>query len=185
MAEVPFQGNFLVADTSSLIYLAKSSLIQPFLRAFHVTIPPLVYQESSLKGYPGSDEIKGLIREGQLRVHPVREDSDLDLGLPKGGERDTIILFYQLGPDGILIDDGEGVKACRSRGIPFVSALLIPSLLLMKKAIGPMEAEESMKKIVAVGRYSQRVILFARKALWEVCSTDTESIESTEADRAT
>ena len=103
-----FRGNFLVADTSSLIYLARSSIIRPFLRAFHVTIPPLVYQECVQKGYPGSDEIRGLRQEGWLCVHPVREDSALALRLPKGGEREVIILFYQLGPDGILIDDGDG-----------------------------------------------------------------------------
>jgi len=168
-----FHANYLVADTSSLIYLAKSSIIGPFLRAFHVTIPPSVYQECVHKGYPGSDEIKGLRHEGWLCVHPVREDSALALRLPKGGERDVIILFYQLGPDGILIDDGDGVKACRRRSIPFVSALVIPSLLLMKKAIGRREAEESLEKIVKNGRYSQRVIFFARKVLLEACSADT------------
>jgi hypothetical protein len=57
------------------------------------------------------------------------------------------------------------VKACRSRGIPFVSALLIPSLLLMRDVIGPRQAEESLEAIVRVGRYSDRVILFARRAL--------------------
>ena len=169
MAAVVFKRDFLVADTSSLIYLAKSSLIRPFLQVFRVSIPPLVYKESSPKGYPGSDEIVRLIRQGRLCVHPVRGDATLHLGLPKGGEREAIILFYQLEPDGLLIDDGEGVKACRSLGIPFVSALLVPSLLLMRKAIEPREAEETLERIVAVGRYSQGVILFARKALAEAC----------------
>ena len=167
MAAVVFKRNFLVADTSSLIYLTKSSLIRPFLQAFHVAIPPLVYKESSPKGYPGSDEIERLIGQGRLCVHPVREDGTLHLGLPKGGEREAIMLFYQLEPDGLLIDDGEGVKACRSLGIPFVSALLVPSLLLMRRAIEPTEAEEFLKRIVAVGRYSQHVIIFAREALAE------------------
>lgn len=178
MAGVRFYGNSLVADTSSLIYLAKSSLIHPFVRAFHVTVPPLVYQECIHKGYPGSDEIKGLRQQGWLSIHPVRGDSDLNLGLPKGGEREAILLFYQLGPDGILIDDGDGVKACRSRGIPFVSALLVPSLLLMKNAIGTGEAEESLERIVEVGRYSRPVILFARKVLWEVCSQENRALRS-------
>lgn len=167
MAAVVFKRNFLVADTSSLIYLTKSSLIRPFLQAFHVAIPPLVYKESSPKGYPGSDEIERLIGQGRLCVHPVREDGTLHFGLPKGGEREAIMLFYQLEPDGLLIDDGEGVKACRSLGIPFVSALLVPSLLLMRRAIEPTEAEEFLKRIVAVGRYSQHVIIFAREALAE------------------
>ncbi len=169
MAPVPFHGNSLVADTSSLIYLAKSSIISPFLRVFHVTVPPLVYQECVHTGYPGSDEIMGLQQEGRLSVNPVREDSDLSLGVLKGGEREVILLFFQLGSDGILIDDGEGVKVCRKRGIPFVSALLIPSLLLMKKALGAGEAEASLEKIVEIGRYSRGVVLFARTAFWEAC----------------
>lgn len=60
MAGVLFQGNSLVADTASLIYLAKSSLIYPFLRAFHVSILPLVSQECVHKAYRGSKEIEEL-----------------------------------------------------------------------------------------------------------------------------
>ncbi len=165
MAGVPFHGNSLVADTSSLIYLAKSSIIRPFLGAFHVAIPPAVYRECIHPGYPCSNEIKRLRQEGRFSIHPVREDSEFNTRLLKGGEREVIILFYQLGPDGILIDDGDGVKTCRSRGIPFVSALLIPSLLLVRGAIGPREAEESLERIIDVGRYSQRVILFAQRTL--------------------
>ena len=171
MAGALFRGNFLVADTSSLIYLARSSIIRPFLRAFHVTIPPLVYQECVHKGYPGSDEIKGLRREGRLFVHPIREDSDLNLGLPRGGEREVIILFYQLGPDGILIDDGDGVKACRSRGIPFLSAILVPSLLLEARILSARQAKEALGKMVEIGRYSESVVLFAHKALMKALTT--------------
>lgn len=174
MADVRFHGNSLVADTSSLIYLAKSFIIRPFLRAFHVTIPPAVYRECVHPGYPCSDEIKGLRQEGRLSIHPVREDLEFDVRLLKGGEREVIILFYQLGPDAILIDDGDGVRTCRSHGIPFVSALLIPCLLLTKKAIGPSEAAESLERIVGVGRYSQRVIAFARRALLEAYSDSRE-----------
>jgi hypothetical protein len=99
----------------------------------------------------------------------VRENPNVNVRLPRGGEREAILLFYQLGSDGILIDDGAGVKVCRSRGIPFVSALLIPSLLLRKGAIGTGEAEESLEKIVQIGRYSPGVVLFARKVLSRAC----------------
>ena len=175
MTSALFQGNSLIADTSSLIYLAKSSLIHAFVRAFHVTIPPLVYRECVHKGYPGSDTIKGLRQKGWLSVHPVRKDPKLKLGLPTGGEGEVILLFYQLNRDGILIDDGQGVKVCRSRGIPFASALLVPSLLLVKNAIGTRQAEESLEQIVGVGRYSQRVIRFARTVLSDVSTADTGS----------
>jgi hypothetical protein len=67
------------------------------------------------------------------------------------------------------------VKACRSRGIPFASAVLVPSLLLRKKVIDMREAQESLERIIGVGRYSQRVILFARTALLDVCKQDQRS----------
>jgi predicted nucleic acid-binding protein len=159
------QGDSLVADTSSLIYLAKSSIIRPFVQVFRVAVPPIVYEECIHQGYPGSDEIRTLRKEGGLSVHPVMNDDWVGRDLPGGGEREVIQLFYQLRPDGVLIDDGDGVKACRNRGIPFVSALLIPSLLLVRDVIGPREAEESLEIIVRVGRYSEHVVLFARRAL--------------------
>jgi predicted nucleic acid-binding protein len=170
MAGIQFQPKSLVADTSSLIYLAKSSIIRPFLQTFHVIIPPSVFRECVQRGYAGSDEINGLREQGQLLVQSVRKDPRLALRLPRGGEREVIALFYQLGPDGVLIDDGDGVKVCRSRGIPFVSALLIPSLLLTKKALSPREAKKALEKIIEVGRYSRRVILFAREVFGEACS---------------
>jgi len=168
------QPRSLVADTSSLIYLAKSSIIRPFLEAFEVTIPPLVFRECVKEGYPGSDQIERLQKEGRLSVHPIRV-SVQTLRILRGGEREVIALFYELGPDGILIDDGAGVKACRKCGIPFISALLIPCLLLQKNAIGAREAEASLDRVVEVGRYSQHVILFARTALSEARSLQAES----------
>jgi hypothetical protein len=177
MAWIPFQGNSLVADTSSLIYLAKGAIIRPFVRFFQVTMPPSVYQESICEGYPDSEEIRRLVREGLLTIQPVRENPHLNLELPKGGERDVIVLFYQLGTDGILIDDGAGVKACRKRDIPFLSALLVPSILLLKRAIGGEEAESSLNKIEKIGRYSQEVILFARTYFSQVRRTADETIE--------
>ncbi len=177
MAWIPFQGNSLVADTSSLIYLAKGAIIRPFVRSFQVTVPPSVYQESICEGYPDSEEIRGLVREGLLTVQPVRENPYLNPDLPKGGERDVIVLFYQLGTDGILIDDGAGVKACRKRGIPFLSALLVPSLLLLKRAIGGEEAKNSLNEIEKIGRYSQEVILFARTCFSQISRTGDGTIE--------
>ncbi|NIO04609.1 MAG: hypothetical protein GTN74_08340 [Proteobacteria bacterium] len=174
MAGPPFQPKSLVADSSSLIYLAKSSIIRPFLQAFDVTIPPLVLRECVQDGYPGSNEIERLRKEGRLSVHPTGE-SVRALTILRGGEREVITLFYELRPDGILIDDGAGVKACRRRGIPFISALLIPSLLLLKKAIGVKEAEESLERVVEVGRYSQRVVFVARIVLSEACGLQTQS----------
>ncbi|NIQ40371.1 MAG: hypothetical protein GTN81_17570 [Proteobacteria bacterium] len=170
MAGIQFQPESLVADTSSLIYLAKSSIIRPFLQTFHVIIPPLVFQECVQRGYAGSDEINGLREQGQLLVQSVREDPRLPLKRPRGGEREVIALFYQLGPDGVLIDDRDGVNVCRSLSIPFVSALLVPSLLITKKVLSPREARRALEKIINVGRYSQRVVLFARDVFGEACS---------------
>lgn len=177
MAWIPFQGNSLVADTSSLIYLAKGTIIRPFVQSFQVSVPPSVYRESIRAGYPGSEEIRGLVREGLLTIRPVRENPQLNRKLPKGGERDVIVLFYQLGTDGILIDDGAGVKACRNRDIPFLSALLVPSILLVKRAIGGEQAESSLNKIEKIGRYSQEVILFARNCLCQVTRTGNGAVE--------
>lgn len=181
MARALFSVNSFVADASSLIYLTKSSILRPFLRVFRVTVPLSVYQECVPDGYPGSDEIRELRKNGELSVHPVRESPDLQLALLRGGERDAIVLYYQLSLDGLLIDDGYAVKVCRNRGIPFVSALLIPSLLLMKKAIGTKKAEESLEKIVEVGRYSERVIIFARNVFAETMrySSGWEGLELT------
>jgi hypothetical protein len=171
----PFYGNSLVADTSSLIYLAKASIIQPFLESFEVAVPPSVHRELIREGYPHSEEIRRMAQKGFLSTHPVRRDPRLNPILLRGGERDVIFLFYQLGSDGILIDDGAGVRFCRKQGIPFVSALLVPSLLLMRNVIDAKEAATSVDKIERIGRYSQKVILFARTCLSQAIGTDQGS----------
>ncbi|MBW2058396.1 MAG: hypothetical protein JRH07_00255 [Deltaproteobacteria bacterium] len=168
MVAFRFKGDRLVADSSSLIYLAKSSLIRPFVGAFDVVVPALVFRECVRSGYPGSDEIRGLRREGLLSVRGICGDLESHLRLPRGGEREAIILFYQLGPDGLLIDDREGVRFCLRRGIPFLSALLVPSLLVVREIIGAEEARKSLERIVEVGRYSGSVIFFAREVLQKV-----------------
>jgi hypothetical protein len=49
---------------------------------------------------------------------------------------------------------------------------MIPSLLLMKKAISAMKAEESLNRIVEVGHYSPQVILFACEVFSEASQKD-------------
>jgi len=177
MVWMPFCGNSLVADTSSLIYLAKASIIRSFLESFEVTVPPSVHRELIREGYPHSEEIRRFSEEGFLAIQPVKKPSGLNPTFLKGGERDVIILFYQLGSDGILIDDGAGVRTCRKHGIPFVSALLVPSLLLIKNTIDAKQAKKSLDKIERIGRYSREVILFARTCFFQAIGPDDGSIE--------
>jgi predicted nucleic acid-binding protein len=177
MVWIPFCGNSLVADASSLIYLAKASIIRSFLESFEVTVPPSVYRELVREGYPHSEKIRRLSEDGSLVIQPVKKHPGLNPTLLRGGERDVILLFYQLGSDGILIDDGAGVRACRQCGIPFVSALLVPSLLLIKDTIDAKQAKKSLDKIEEIGRYSREVILYARTCFSQAIGAGKGSID--------
>lgn len=78
------------------------------------------------------------------------------------GERDTILLFHDGHGDFVVTDDGAAARFCVNKRIPFVNALLLLRLLHHAELIGEYSYETGFKSLLSLGRYTQKIIDFAR-----------------------
>ena len=155
-----------IVDTSSVILLYKSGLLDELIRTYHVSITASVYKELTVNDYPGSLDIINHKNKNGLSVVPL---TDLDysnhdrliaqtnLGR---GEMDTIILFDRGCADFIIIDDKKGAVLCRDSSLPYINALLFPRILFLHGYFSKIEFKDYTEKIVRFGRYSDKIIDF-------------------------
>jgi len=78
------------------------------------------------------------------------------------GELDTIKCFWAGNQDFIIIDDGRAARYCSNNNIPFINALLFPRLLYFSSSISNDQCNALMDKITQLGRYSGKVMAWAR-----------------------
>ncbi len=158
----------VLVDSSSAIILFKSGSFEQFSDYYRVIIPPSVYSEVTREGYAGSNEF--IKYHDQCRFYVYAGSGPGDIGESykpemKGlgaGEKDTILLYYYGTGDMIVLDDGRGAAYCKNHGIPYINALLVPRILCMAGLIIQEERDRMMKRIIECGRYSQKIIEYAR-----------------------
>jgi len=126
-----------------------------------------VFDEITRKELPGADEYRLLLQQEQLQVLPLpnpQAQSVADVHLQKldRGERDTIRLFMEGHGDFMVTDDGAAARFCLSNRIPFVNSLLLLRLLHHSTTIEKSSYEVGFQTLLALGRYSKKVIEYAR-----------------------
>jgi len=114
----------IVVDSSTLILLAKCSLLQTFCSLFDVVVPEAVYaevaSENLLKDYPDAALNAELRKKGAIDIQRL-ENGDrfiLPLSLHEG-EGDALLLALKLGTL-FATDDGKAIKAARFLKVPFI-----------------------------------------------------------------
>lgn len=150
-------------DASSAILLFKAGLFETMAAAFSVAVTPAVFQEVTVTGHDGADGFKGALARRQIRMAafgppPETEPKLAALG---AGERETIIAFQQGVADFVIMDDRKGALFCRERRIPYINALLCPSVLLMAGYLDQAMHSAAFARLLHLGRYSRAVIAFA------------------------
>lgn len=164
------QGNMnckrAVVDASSAILLFKAGLFGHLVDAYRVVVARAVYGEICRDGYPGARRFAAARKEGQMRVFaPDPEKAALVRGVPPGrGERETILLFAQGAGDFVLIDDRRGAGCCRSAGIPYINALLLPKILMFAGRLSESQCRRRTSQLLAGGRYSKKIVAVAAAA---------------------
>lgn len=156
----------LISNSSTLILLAKVSLLQKFLDNYKVTIPQQVLSESVLdKETFDSLLIQKEIKGGRIRVKKVQEGNIkqvlLQFRLDKG-EAAAYVLFKKTVNKAILTDDAELIKLCKLDGIKFVCALAVVVIMFKKRIITTEEANEKIDKLKEYGRYSDEIYNYFR-----------------------
>ena len=159
----------VVVDSSSIILLQKTDLLETLLSNYSIIIADSVYRELTLAEKKGTADLVRLL--AGRSVKPLRNQvisSSMDLG-----ERDTIELYREGYGDFVLIDDKKAAKYCKTLSIPFINSLLVPRIFL---AVGLLSADEYLQKfeeLVNVGYYSEYIVVRAKdisdKRLREFC----------------
>jgi len=161
----------IVADSSSLILLAKCSLLKIVCDLFDVIVPKAVSievaSEDLVKTYPDAALISELISKGAIKVQsPGNDRFSLPLSLHKG-EEEALVLAINLDGSLLATDDGKAIKAARFFNIPFIVTPKIVVELFRLQKISFKKARESIEKLGKIGRYSPEIVADALISLME------------------
>jgi predicted nucleic acid-binding protein len=155
----------LIFDSSTLILLAKSELLDIFLDDYGDTplIPSAVAVESTASSKPDALLIRQRIAEGRLRVEEVQEArvfSRLGLDFRLGaGEAAALALALEKGkPALVATDDRSAIRACKVLRIGFVTSLGILSRAVEKGLLARDDGMRYLERLRAYGRFKEEVI---------------------------
>ena len=170
---VPFTGVTLmpkkkaILDASSAIILYKADLHTITADLYNLLMVPSVVDEVTQKNYPGAGAYQQLIAAHRITTAhsvekvPQQKDSKRLTTLDPG-EKDSIRMLLNGTGDFLITDDGDAAKFCRQTSLPFINALLIPTILTV---IEPEKADHwhlCGNRVMTIGRYSEWVINYAR-----------------------
>jgi predicted nucleic acid-binding protein len=161
----------MVADSSSLILLAKCSLLEIVCDLFEVIVPESVNMEVASEGlskkYSDAALISELTSKGAIKVQsPDSDRLTPPISLHKG-EEDALLLAIKLGKSLFVTDDGKAIKAARFFKVPFIITPKIVVELFRMQKISFKKARESLEKLGKIGRYSPDIIAEALVSLME------------------
>jgi predicted nucleic acid-binding protein len=116
----------VIADTSPINYLVLIDHIEVLPRLYgRVLIPPAVCEELQRARTP--EVVRRWVADppGWLEIVAPKQapDSELIKADLDAGERDALLLAHELAADELIIDDMDGRREARRRGLPFIGTL--------------------------------------------------------------
>lgn len=169
--QMSYNYHMIILDASTLILLAKITIIEMFISNFHgrVLISEKVRVEVSVEGAEEAPLIGKLIKEKKIDVLKVKnirlakklmEDFNID-----SGEAETLTLALQEKADVIATDDRNAIRACRILKMDFTTAIAVLIRSCEKKLLDKDEALIKLKKLESIARYNREIIEDARKQI--------------------
>ena len=157
-------------DSSSLILLAKASVLESLTALNDIIIGRGVYDESAVrgrdKGMPDSLLIERLVREKKIVVleAPLKEMNLLReaYGIG-GGENETVALSLSTGSRKVITDDRKNITVCKTLKIPFMISLDAIIELYANERIPFSKAKEAFDSVAETGWLRDDII----KERWE------------------
>ena len=112
--------------------------------------------------------INKLIEERKIKV--VSVDNDDVFGIMEEfrldeGEAAAYVLFDNKKHDAILTDDGELIKLCKLRDVPFICAMAIVVRLYEKKRLSKEKAPIKIKELNEIGRYAKEISEYFKREI--------------------
>lgn len=161
----------IVFDSSTIILLAKTDILELFISSFRgrILIPEKVRSEIYRGGGEEVPLIIKFIEEGKIKALKVKnrgeirklmEDFNIDLG-----EVEALMLAVKEEASIIATDDRNAIRACKILKLDFVTAIAILIRAFEKGLIDKDEAIIKLQKLKSVGRYSREIIEGATKEI--------------------
>ncbi len=152
----------IIADSSTLILLAKCNLLKVLCDIFEVVIPETVTtevaSEALTKTYPDAALISKLISKRKIEIQsPVSVRYSLPISLHPG-EKDAVLLALNHKGSLLATDDGKAIKAARFLNVPFIISPKIVVELFRLGRISFKKAHDSLEKLGKIGRYSPEIL---------------------------
>jgi predicted nucleic acid-binding protein len=162
----------IVFDSSTLILLAKTGLLDDFLKDYQgkVLIPREVEAEScSRKKSFDALLLQKRIQENGITVakllnRALSEQLMQDFNIFRG-EAESLALAIEKKANLVATDDKNAVKACRVLKMPFTSAIAILIRMAERKVIAMDRVKAALAALMKYGRYSDGIIKEAKEKL--------------------
>lgn len=163
----------VVFDTSTLILLSKTELLEMFVSNFEgkILIPGKVREEVLAGSKEEVPLIVKLINEKRIYVLKVKNAKAVtklmeDFNIAEG-ETEALILAIQEKATMVATDDGNAIKACKLLKMNFTTAITFLIRAFEKDLIGQGETLLKLERLISVGRYSKRIIEDATQRIKE------------------
>ena len=160
----------IVSDATSLVLLAKASLLEIFAERNKIIVPKLVHQEvikGKDKGREDSMLLERLVAEKQLSVMSVNQhikNKFEKLFNLKGGELE-VIAFATRKRHTVLTDDKKCINAAKALEINFITSLDVILALYKKGVISKEKAIQSVEVLEEYGWYAKDLIKSYKEAI--------------------
>jgi predicted nucleic acid-binding protein len=161
-----------IFDASTLILIAKTETLDPFLRRveLEVAIPLELEKECcSVKKSLDALMIRKALDESRIRVIAVKDRRLVtklrgDFGLGRG-EAEAIVLALAEKAQVLGIDDKNGINACKLLGVAFTTAMGILVRMRKKRLFTTNESLVKLEGLAKHGRYKRSILEDARRKL--------------------
>ncbi|MGQ3683730.1 MAG: hypothetical protein ACUBOA_01725 [Candidatus Loosdrechtia sp.] len=164
----------LVFDSSTLILLAKTDLLELFVLDFRgkVLIPQKVKAEICREKNEETPLIVKLIKDKRIEILEAKNSSQIkklmdDFNID-AGEAEALSLAVQEGASVVATDDRNAIRACKILKLDFITAIAVLIRAFEKNFIDSDEAIVKLQKLKSIGRYSKTIIDDATKKIKEV-----------------
>ncbi|MBI4145870.1 hypothetical protein HY489_00875 [Candidatus Woesearchaeota archaeon] len=157
----------IVFDTSTLILLAKTTMLRLLSTKMTIQITQEVWNEATTKDTDDARIIRQLHDEGGIIISSTEsvnlKDIMLDFNMDHGEA--SAVLFAKKTQAVLATDDRQAIKACKVLGIQFTTALNILIKVFEKKWISKDQTSIKLRGLLKYARYSEEIAKTAQKII--------------------
>jgi len=147
----------IIFDSSTLILLAKISLLRAVTEKFECVITEEVKRESTRKSSFDAKMITELIKENKIKIEKSKRRKRLEYEFNLGAGESSAISPAHFKKTIVATDGKPTINACKILNIRFVTAIDFVIRAFEKSEIGKDDARIKINKLDEYGRYDRNI----------------------------